>query len=467
MASSKGTLTQKVRYAMGRPSKKTLRSRRNGGRGGAVNKVTTAARNAAKSEDPATLRAPNVFSVDRLTTARQVHHQARLAWKFVVAHFDDMHLDHTPGNFLDCEQSYGGINAMMDFPACNDGGQHGNAFVGSDSYQKKGKTKNHIGKEATKHKALLRAIFESTVTTVDMVLIEPRIGLFRGVSTGYHTDANPRGAHPNAVRPLAKGFGLHLYMGVDFRCSLVEWKGKYVIPLDLNPVHFRWIQWQEDGTATIEVDKASVFWEVWVKEPEINVVGSIGCSVISMRGGYPTTCPLDYKDIRAHNDDLDPLTFSQALATAKANPIQPPTELWKTVGEDPGQWDVFFGWKHAHASFGDPWVRRIHVFGCPLRQNGSGQNREAMVDGDRGRKVKPMCPVREKILGLKSGSPVWVKGEWGEVESVEDALDARDMRVHVRYKDGSLRVEHLGNREWEWGCIEVSSGDICSIPFGK
>lgn len=62
-----------------------------------------------------------------------------------------------------------------------------------------------------------------------MQLINPRVGLFQGADTAWHVDSNPRGAHPNAVRPLDPGFGMEVYNGVvgskcprtlDFQCPM-------------------------------------------------------------------------------------------------------------------------------------------------------------------------------------------------------------------------------------------------------
>ena len=55
------------------------------------------------------------------------------------------------------------------------------------------------------YRELLQAVFNSLVETPEMVLTDPRAGFFNCVDTGWHTDANTRGSHPNAVRLLDAG----------------------------------------------------------------------------------------------------------------------------------------------------------------------------------------------------------------------------------------------------------------------
>jgi hypothetical protein len=64
------------------------------------------------------------------------------------------------------------------------------------------------------HWALVDAVLALLTATPAMQLINPRVGFFAGADTAWHVDSNPRGAHPNAVRPLDAGFGLEVYNGV-------------------------------------------------------------------------------------------------------------------------------------------------------------------------------------------------------------------------------------------------------------
>jgi hypothetical protein len=63
----------------------------------------------------------------------------------------------------------------------------------------------------------------------------------------------------------------------------------------------------------------------------------------------------------ASSKDLGSISYEEATAQAAANPFIPPSQLWQVIGTDPGKWEVFFGWKNAHAWVGDPWVRRVHI----------------------------------------------------------------------------------------------------------
>ena len=51
-----------------------------------------------------------------------------------------------------------------------------------------------------------------------------------------------------------------VYQGVDFRCTMIQLQGMEVIPLDYNPLHFRYIYEDRLGKALIGVEKASTFW---------------------------------------------------------------------------------------------------------------------------------------------------------------------------------------------------------------
>ena len=222
-----------------------------------------------------------------------------------------------------------------------------------------------------------------------MAILHGRVGAFRGLASRWHSDPNPRGAHPNAGRPLDPGGGVLVYRGCPFRCSVIVFRGRYAIPLDLNAIHFRLVvrasRWG-DLEVEIKVEPASVFWEEIVgvaAGPQ--VVGSLGASVIEIKGGFLRTCPLDFSDIRERNSQLDTLPWRDAIETAQANPIPKPRASFEVVMNDPDRWDVWFGWRDPHCTIWDPWVRRMHVTGCPLRQNASGQQRKV---AKMGRKVK-------------------------------------------------------------------------------
>ena len=64
---------------------------------------------------------------------------------------------------------------------------------------------------------------------------------------------------------------MQVYKGVDFRRSLLQWNGQYIIPSDLTPMDFRYVCWPLGGAggATIESADAAVFWdEIWAFDEE-------------------------------------------------------------------------------------------------------------------------------------------------------------------------------------------------------
>ena len=402
---------------------------------------------------PLVLTAPKRYTVSRGDTTRDTVLSARRAWKFVGAHFDDVRLDTKEGTFFDALEDYGSFKAKLTFRRSDT--KFGVKFMGTPFYDKKGKSKERELKSSAKHRELIRAIFESLAATPAMQLINPRVGLFQGASTAWHVDSNSRGAHPNAVRPLDPGFGLEVYNGVDFRCSLLLWEGIYIIPLDLNPMGFRYIWWPvSSGPAEIATTAASDFWEGIVEAGPV-VVGLLLCSIINFAQGTPLTCPLDHSDVRSSTAELDPLSFTTALSTAQSNPIAPPVQAWTIIGDDPDRWDVFYAWRNPHRSFGDGAARRVHVFSAALRQNPVGQFRSVLP----GPPVqKTIDPRRAAISALQPHDMIEIEGahgvRWrGLVIRVMDALDARDMIVSVVYEDeeGCMcieRQEHLGCRSW-------------------
>ena len=206
-----------------------------------------------------------------------------------------------------------------------------------------------------------------------------------------------------------------------------------------------------------------------------DVIGYTGSSVISMEDGEVLTCPLDYTDIRSKSPDLWMQTFEELLSHALENKWNPPPQLWDQIGWDPSKWSVFFGWKHIHGFYGNPLVRRAHVTGCPLRQNGSGQNRQ--VAHKREANKKPLPKWRSDILALSChvesvprlvdkgdtvedlgeddlvGDWIMVGGQLYEVFSVVDALYQSDIKVYARYEDSEGGSQfawlYLGLCDWK------------------
>jgi hypothetical protein len=164
------------------------------------------------------------------------------------------------------------------------------------------------------------------------------------------------------MRCLDEGGGLMIYLGVDFHCSLLWFNEQWVIPWDLNPMDFRYMAWDDDGDAAIHVTPVDDFWSQVVAAPDGPIMGgSLEVAVIDLKSGVAKCVPLDYTQLVASSKDLGSISYEEATAQAAANPFIPPSQLWQVIGTDPGKWEVFFGWKNAHAWVGDPWVRRVHI----------------------------------------------------------------------------------------------------------
>ena len=423
---------------MPRFSKRAISSRRNGAKSKAVLALTEEQHTFFESAPALTLSAPERFWVERGSSARKMHLLAHTSWQYVVAHFDSVPLEDKSGNLHEPTEDYGGLRAMMTIIPKEEAGQPtGFKFMGTPSYDKRGKSKQHEAVTHKPYRKLLQAVFDSLVETPEMVLIDPRAGFFNCVDTGWHTDANTRGSHPNAVRLLDAGGFIRIYQGVNFRCSLINFKGQVVLPLDLNMVYFRYIIADEHGGAAMVEVSATDFWELVVKLGP-SVVGHTGACIVNIKEGQLLTCPMDYRDVRSGRpgSELDSFSFEELYQRALACPWTPPCEPFQIIGEDLSRWHVFFGWKNPHRWEGSPMVRRVHVIGCPYRQNGTGQNRS--VAGKVERPPKPIPPARAAILNLKPGD--WIEiypGHWSkealvQVIEVQDALHLCDMRVKVR-----------------------------------
>ena len=403
--------------------------------------------------EPLTLRAPLPLYVEREPEPQRNKCKARAAWRFVVDNFHRFPMSAEEGDASRPTKDYGGLRAIMKFPEkpLTRTRSYGLVFQGAKSYAKRGISKHTLPKSARKLSDLMGAVIKSLMDTPTMVCIDSRVGAFEGVTSGWHTDANPRGAHPNAMRPIDKGGGVVVYRGCPFRCTLVLFRGTPIIPLDLNPMDFRYMVWRT-SKATIETKDAACFWsEVVHASGGPVVLGYIGGSVLSMSKGHPLLCPLDYQDIRSTSKELVPLTLSNALISATLHPFTPPSTLWELVGADTNKWSVFYGWRDPHCTIGDPWVRRLHVISCPLRQNGSGQNRRAPPQAPKPIKVDPEL---QRILALKPGWMIDVIGRSGpgQVVNVEPALEAHDVKVKVLYEaeNGAYAVvsERLAGKVW-------------------
>ena len=181
-----------------------------------------------------------------------------------------------------------------------------------------------------------------------------------------------------------------------------------------------------------------------------------------MGGGFIYVAPMDYHQVCATKGELIPLTYREALSNAQAEPIPPQHGRPKRVGDDPSKWFVFFGWRYAHSSVGNPWCRRVHVTGCPYRQNGTGQNRRVVGDEEEEGEGQPtkedqayssMPSWQKDIEQLRERDMIrvkWACTNWrlGRVLAIWPALYAMDVSVQIQYEGGFTTCEPLCLLEW-------------------
>ena len=395
---------------------------------------------------PLSLRAPRQFAVDRGDRASTMKIKANQAWRFVRDNFHEAPLEEKQGNYNRPDDDYGGLGAIMTIHP-RDQNPVGFKFMGTPSCKKPGQSKHFIPSSHRPCTELIAAVLQSLAATPDMQLLEPRVGFFRGIAADWHSDANTRGSHPNAMRCLDPGGGLLLYTGVDFHCSLLWFEEQWVVPWDINPVDFRYMGWDAEGTAVIHTVEATRFWQQVVAAPDGPIVaGLLEVAIIDVKDGIARATPMDYTHWCTSSKELEPFTFPQLESQALRQPWRPPATPWSMIGVDPKVWHVFYGWRHMHAWVGDPWVRRVHVIGCPLRQNLMGQLRSVT----KAPVSAPMDPQLQSLRELTVGTWVHVAGRGlGEVMEIEDALDAQDVKVLVRYEPDTFLSERLGQIAWE------------------
>ena len=248
---------------MPRPKKHAKTSKANGQSSAAGQQVSEEDRNALQMMPKLTLQTGSTAAVfkdiERAATVRYNRKVAADGWAYVMAHFHEIPLKHEKGQYDNSTGDYGALRARFIFePMPEDGLSWGLKFLGTKSYDKKGKARRTLGASTKPHTTFLQNLFCSLAMTPDMVLINPRAGIMRGLKSAMHTDANTRGAHPNAMRCLDEGGGLRIDRRISFRCSLVYWKGATILPLDLNPVHFRWVEWDAEEVPKIKVRKRAL-----------------------------------------------------------------------------------------------------------------------------------------------------------------------------------------------------------------
>jgi len=123
-------------------------------------------------------------------------------------------------------------------------------FVGLPSCKKRGQGTEHVPQTCRPYIPLLKNLIASTADRA-FPSFWPRLSANVGHATTWHSDGNTRGGHPNAHRALDPGGWIRICKAIEFRCSMLLWEGKYVVPWDLDSTHFRYMEWTE-GVATIQ-----------------------------------------------------------------------------------------------------------------------------------------------------------------------------------------------------------------------
>ena len=314
---------------------------------------------------------------------------ARLNAKHYLAAVKDMFeilpLEAKQGDITKPTETYGGLGASFSYshgiPPPTEHTKRGHLFRGVPACKKGHQSKEHVPQNTKAWTPLLIALVLSLSDTLYSGYWS-RFSANCGHTTGWHVDNNTRGSQPAAMLTLDPGGGLLLCKSISFRCSLIWFNGSLVVPWALDCVHFRYMHWDNEGLASIEHVDASIFWELAHQK--------------SVTYGHLTTCLLEVTEgvalgsilyneteppqLPEHASMLTPYTFAQLCAMASmSTPVAEP--MFEAIGLDQ-KWSLFYGWRYPHQWIGSPWVRRYHLFGCPLRNVPTGQVRRVEREYD-------------------------------------------------------------------------------------
>ena len=293
--------------------------------------------------------------------------------------FDILPLEAKQGDITKPTETYGGLGASFSY---NHGvappTQHtkmGSLFRGVPACKKGHQSNEHIAKNMKAWTPLLIALMLSLSDTLYSGYWS-RFSANCGHTTGWHVDNNTRGAQPAAMLVLDPGGGLLLCKSISFRCSLIWLDGCLVVPWALDCIHFRYMEWDQDGVATIEQVEAAVFWKLAHQQSVthchlttclLEITNGIALGSILYNEADPPQLP-------EHASMLTPYTFAELCAMASVSTHATAQPMFEAIGLDQ-KWSIFFGWRFAHCWIGSPWCRRYHLFGCPLRNVPTGQVR--------------------------------------------------------------------------------------------
>ena len=279
----------------------------------------------------------------------------------------------------------------------------GVATLGSFTRDREGNAEGLPGIMKGKNLEFMQGVLDSLVDT-PFELFNVRASAFRGPLTNLHVDVHqvPRNLVRFVDPLLGPDMGMWLYKLVHFKASMGVLHGRRVIPIGLRPDLLLFIELdkahlapslpppslvhpapsplarQERGAVRAEV-KAKHGKDAVPKalaELSANMIGILHVIVTGTRKREVRCVPMydperPDETLPAHHDGMISVDFDVLEGQARANGMPECKNAWERMGSA-HRWESFEGWRYAHYYWGPPLARRMHVFGCPLRQVNTG-----------------------------------------------------------------------------------------------
>jgi hypothetical protein len=197
-----------------------------------------------------------------------------------------------------------------------------------------------------------------------------------GARTGCHTDTFG-GPTPNRYLPHGDNCDLLVFKDIDFRCSLVRYKGHNFIPLSYDTSSGL----QLVGVHPEKPSSCRLFEIVGIGEDlkELTTVGMLDFIVLGVKEGKLQCCPFPEPGAPIEGNIPSPTVlglhpFTRAL---EASLRHPKVNCGRSVriGREAHKWSSFEGWRHRHKFVGKaPMCPRTHIFFRTLRQQCTSDN---------------------------------------------------------------------------------------------
>ena len=221
-----------------------------------------------------------------------------------------------------------------------------------------------------------------------LMILRMRVDCMVGNKTRAHVDSC-RGCSPNGVMFHSPGGMLMLSRYVEYKTSVVHYRGEYCpdgdyfIPFDLNAVGDEIILIGRDP-----LDDARVVWYVGRASiaKDLQPVGRLKYVVMGIRKGCVLTVPFSDAVFRPEayrtNKRLEELPFIGLVKQAHNKRFRYSDEYLReekmkvyALGTVPHVWYWFWGWRHMHWIEGNEMAARTHIFMGLCNENVSGANR--------------------------------------------------------------------------------------------